>query len=320
MHLSRIDLNLLVVFDTVYAEGGITAASRKLNLSQPAVSHALARLRDLFGEPLFERHGRGVVPTPLARSIAGPVRQALASMQRTLLEAGRFEPAAAERTFRIGLREALEPSVLPRLAQALAAAGPGIRLVAARHDRARLRQDLAAGEFDLALDVLLPVAEAVPHERVLTDRLVVVARRRHPALLPRRGPLDLAGYLALGHVQVSSRRRGPTQEDFVLARLGHSRDVRLRCQSYVAACAVVAGSDLVVTMPEQYARQVVGTLDCRVVPVPVEGLVLETYMYWPENAGADAGNAWLREQVKRAIAPAGAPVARCPGTPRRSRN
>ena len=305
MHLSRVDLNLLVVFDTVYSEGGITAASRKLHLSQPAVSHALARLRELFGEPLFERHGRGVVPTPLARSIAGPVRAALASMQRTLLEAGRFEPAHAERGFRIGLREALEPAVLPPLARSLLAAGPGIHLATARHDRARLRQDLAAGEFDLVLDVLLPALEATPHERVFVDRLVVVGRRHHPALRRKRGssgaPLDLDTYLALQHVSVSSRRRGLTQEDFVLGRLGRQRNVRLRCQSYVAACALAAATDLVVTLPERYARQIVKAEDSRIVPVPIAGLVLETYMYWTESAAADAANVWLREQVQRAF-------------------
>jgi DNA-binding transcriptional LysR family regulator len=104
MHLSRIDLNLLVVFDTVFTEGSITAASRKLSLSQPAVSHALARLRDVFGEPLFERQGRGIAPTPLARSIAGPVREALGAMERTFGQAAGFEPTTAERHFRIGLR------------------------------------------------------------------------------------------------------------------------------------------------------------------------------------------------------------------------
>jgi DNA-binding transcriptional LysR family regulator len=114
MHLSRIDLNLLVVFDTVYTAGSITAASRRLNLSQPAVSHALARLREVFGEPLFERQGRGVVPTPLARSIAGPVRDALGAMERTFERAAAFEPTAAKRHFRIGLREALEPGHLRR--------------------------------------------------------------------------------------------------------------------------------------------------------------------------------------------------------------
>lgn len=305
MHLSRIDLNLLVVFDTVYTEGGITAASRKLHLSQPAVSHALSRLRDLFGEPLFERHGRGVVPTPLARSIAGSVRAALASMQRTLLEAGRFEPAQAERSFRIGLREALEPAVLPPLARSLLAAGPGISLATARHDRARLGQDLAGGEFDLVLDVLLPSVEAVPHERVLVDRLVVVGRRNHPALRRKRGstgdPLNLDAYLALQHVSVSSRRRGPTQEDFALGRLGRQRTVRLRCQSYVAACVLAATTDLVVTLPERYAKQIVKTDDTRIVPVPIAGLVLETYMYWAEGTAADAANVWLREQVRQAV-------------------
>ena len=102
MHLSRIDLNLLVVFDTVFTAGSITAASRKLNLSQPAVSHALARLRDVFGEPLFERQGRGIAPTPFARSIAGPVREALGAMERTFGQAAGFEPTTAERHFRIG--------------------------------------------------------------------------------------------------------------------------------------------------------------------------------------------------------------------------
>ena len=92
MHLSRIDLNLLVVFDAVFTAGSITAACRQLNLSQPAVSHALARLRDVFGAPLFERQGRGIVPTPLARSIAGPVRAALGAMERTFEQAAGFEP------------------------------------------------------------------------------------------------------------------------------------------------------------------------------------------------------------------------------------
>jgi DNA-binding transcriptional LysR family regulator len=311
MHLSRIDLNLLVVFDTVYTEGGITPASRKLNLSQPAVSHALARLRDVFGEPLFERQGRGITPTPLARSIAGPVREALASMQRTLGEAGRFDPGTADRGFRLGLREALEPSVLPRLVGAFCDAGPKLSLAAARHDRPRLEQDLAAGVFDLALDVLLPIADRVPHERVLADRLIVVARKQHPALRrpARRGAWDLEAYLSLEHVQVSSRRRGPTLEDAALRPLGRARRVRVRCQSHAAACGIAAQTDLVATIPEAYAQHVIDPVLHRVLPLPHEGLRLETYMYWSENSAADAANRWLREQVRRALqAGAGRPA------------
>ncbi len=304
MHLSRIDLNLLVVFDTVYHEGGITAASRKLNLSQPAVSHALTRLRDLFGDKLFERRGRGITPTPLARSIAGPVREALATMQRTLGEAGRFEPATADRGFRLGLREALEPSVLPRLGRALCAAGTRITLAAARHDRPRLEQDLSAGVFDLVLDVLLPVADRVPHERVRVDRMIVVARHDHPALgrtRRRRGAWDLEAYLALGHVQVSSRRHGPALEDMALRPLARARKVRVRCQSHAAACGIAAGTDLVATIPEAYAQHVIDTTVHRVLPLPLEGVTLETYLYWSENSAADAANRWLRERVRVAM-------------------
>jgi DNA-binding transcriptional LysR family regulator len=304
MHLSRIDLNLLVVFDAVHAAGSITIASRRLNLSQPAVSHALARLRDLLGEPLFERQGRGIAPTPFARSIAGPVRDALAAMERTLQLATHFEPAVAERTFRIGMREALEPSVLPTLTNAVCSAGPGLGLTCARHDRPRLEADLAAGEFDLAFDVRLPaVAERTPHERVLVDRLVIVARKQHPLLrrLRRRG-WNMDAYLALEHVQVSSRRRGPSPEDLALQALGRSRRVRLRCQSHAAACRAVAGTDLVATIPESYARHVLDPDSNQLVTLPLEDIRLETYMYWPANADQDAANRWLREQARAALA------------------
>lgn len=302
MHLSRIDLNLLVVFDTVYSEGGITAASRKLNLSQPAVSHALGRLRELFGEPLFERQGRGIAPTPLARAIAGPVRDALSRVQRTLGEAGRFEPATVVRHFRIGMREALEPTVLPALTRAIAVAGSGLTLASSRHERPRLEKDLATGEFDLALDVLLPIADRVPHERILVDRLVVVARKGHPALRgTRRRGLELDAYLALDHIQVSSRRRGPSPEDMALRALGKSRSIRLRCQSHVAACRIAASTDLVATLPLAYARQVLDRESNVLASLPLAGLSLETYMYWPENSASDAANRWLRDQVRQAV-------------------
>lgn len=302
MHLSRIDLNLLVVFDTVFAAGSITAASRKLNLSQPAVSHALARLRDVFGEPLFERQGRGITPTPLARSIAGPVRDALGAMERTFGQAAGFEPTTAERHFRIGLREALEPSVLPELSQVICAAGPRLCLASARHDRPRLEADLAAGELDVALDVLLPAADRVPHERVLADRLVVIARKDHPRLRRmRRSGWSLDAYLELEHVQVSSRRRGPSLEDVALQSLGRTRRIRLRCQSHAAACRAAARTDLVATVPETYVRHVLERDMYQVVELPLEGTRLETYMYWPANADRDAANRWLRDKVRTAL-------------------
>src|SRR5262245_37163734 len=119
MHLSSIDLNLFVVFDTIYAEGGTTRASQRLNLSQPAVRHALRRLRAMAEDPLLPRHGRAVTPTPLARQMIEPVRQALQGLEITLSNATRFEPASAAKRFNVGMRDALEPAIPRGLMRAI---------------------------------------------------------------------------------------------------------------------------------------------------------------------------------------------------------
>ncbi|NJD32814.1 MAG: LysR family transcriptional regulator [Gammaproteobacteria bacterium] len=303
MHLSRIDLNLLVVFDTVLAEGSITAAARKLNLSQPAVSHAVGRLRSVFDNPLFERSGRLMVPTPFARSIAAEVRSALGAIERTVNESRSFDPATSERVFRIGLRGALERAALPPLAKAVGTLAPRIGLVSERFDRRRLEQELAAGTIDVALDVLLPVSSRVRHERVMVDRLVVAARRGHPALRGlKRGRWDLATYLAQEHIQVSSRRSGPGLEDMALKALGQSRSVRLRCQGHGTACAIAARTNLVATIPESYVGTASSTGALRILPLGLKGLALETYLYWADNADHDPANAWLRHQLKQSLA------------------
>jgi DNA-binding transcriptional LysR family regulator len=126
MHISRIDLNLLAVFDTIYAEGSITRASRRLNLSQPAISHALSRLRQLVDDPLFMRQGRLMTPTPLARRIIEPVRQSLRTIEATLAKRDPFAPASAAKHFTIGTRDVLEAVVLGALMRNVAAAAPRI--------------------------------------------------------------------------------------------------------------------------------------------------------------------------------------------------
>src|SRR5262249_935344 len=115
MHLSRVDLNLFVVFDAIYAEGGITRASQRLNLSQPAISHALARLREMFGDELFVRHKRTMRPTPMARQLIEAVRQSLQGLERTLTQVDRFDPTTARKRFTVGIRDPLEAAILPRL-------------------------------------------------------------------------------------------------------------------------------------------------------------------------------------------------------------
>ena len=294
MQLHDIDLNLLLVLEAIYSEGSITGAGTKLHLTQPAVSHALARLRDLLGDPLFVREGRSMVQTSLARALMEPLRRALRGLEIALNEVARFDPRDASKSFTVGLRDTFEPQVLPPLMHRVARAAPRVRITTVRFDRRDLEAELASGRLDLALDILLPHGDTIRRRPLGVDRMVVVARRGHPGIRKRLG---LKSYLAQGHVVASSRRAGPGVEDLALARRGLERDVRLRCQHYYAACRVVELSDLLLTAPEHSVRVANLQLENRILPLPFEVPDLDVNLYWHANVENEPGNRWLRDQI-----------------------
>jgi DNA-binding transcriptional LysR family regulator len=294
MHLSKVDLNLFVVLDTIYAEGGITRAGRRLNLSQPAISHALGRLREMFDDPLFVRHGHAMTPTPLARRLIEPVRQALRSLEVTLARAESFEAATAVKRFTVGMRDAMESVVLAPMMQAIARAAPRIDVSIVRAERRELERELSAGTLDAAIDVGLPLPEDIQRQRLGQEWMTVLARRRHPRVKAR---LSLEAYLAEQHILVSSRRRGLSAEDFELARHNLTRRVRLRCQNFLAACRTVAETDLLLTMPRRYASLLNAQFGNRLLPFPLQVPAYDTYVYWHANAAGDPANQWLRQQL-----------------------
>ncbi|OFA06249.1 LysR family transcriptional regulator [Duganella sp. HH101] len=298
MHISKVDLNLFIVFEAIYAEGSITRASLKMNLTQPAISHALNRLRQLFDDPLFERQGHVMVPTPLARSIIDPVRQSLRGFEVTLNGAERFDATTSERAFSLALRDVLEASVLPPLMARVAQDAPSVGLNTLQVGRRELESELAAGTLDVAIDILLPLSNDIRRALLATDKTVVLVRRDHPLV---HGALDLDGYLKLEHIQTSSRRRGPGLEDFELSRLGLQRRVRLRCQHYFAACRAVSQTDLALTMPERLARVVNQQFGNQILPFPLQMPSLDIYLYWHANVDNDAASLWLRDQIKQAM-------------------
>jgi DNA-binding transcriptional LysR family regulator len=298
MHISRVDLNLFIVFEAIYAEGSVTRASLKLNLTQPAISHALGRLRLMFDDPLFVRQGHLMVSTPLARSIIEPVRHSLRGFEVTLNKLNRFDPASTEKEFTLALRDVLESTVLPPLMVALEQDAPHARVAAVQVDRRELESELQAGTLDCAIDVLLPLGSDVRHARILVDRTLVVARRGHPRL---QGGITLDQYLEEEHILASSRRKGPGIEDFELSRLGMQRKIRLRCQHYFAACRVVSQTDLILTMPERYARVANQQFGNQLLPLPLEMPAWDVYLYWHANVEDDPANKWLRERLTAAM-------------------
>jgi DNA-binding transcriptional LysR family regulator len=294
MQLSRIDLNLFTIFDAIYHEGGITPASKRLHLSQPAVSHALARLRELLNDPLFERRGNEMRPTPLARILAASIRESLGGLEQMLQRAGRFDPGSSSRRFTVAVREAQEIGFLPRLVQRLTEKAPNVELAAVRIERRDLEDELQSGELDAAIDVGLPVSADVRRERLSAEPLVVLARSGHPRA---QGALDLETYLNLEHVLVTGRRRGGGYEDIALGQLGMSRRIRLRCQQHAAACAIVSRTDLLATMTRGQATLVAPAANVVILPFPAAIAALEIYLYWHAHADNDSAARWFRAQL-----------------------
>lgn len=294
MDLSRIDLNLLVVLEAIYTEGGLTRAGERLNVTQPAVSHSLGRLRDLLGDPLFVREGHGMVPTPFTRNLIEPLRQNLRAMELTLNEAKRFDPSVSEQRFTLGCRDALELRVLPGLMQGLSELAPELEIATVTFRRRDMEADLFSGHLDLVTDSLLPRSRNIRHVHINTDPLVVMARKGHPALAEE---LDLATYLRQRHILVTSRRTGPGLEDFELARRGLQRKVSLRCQHFFAASRVVRETDLLLTMPGRLAGLINLDDACALAPFPLEMPPQDLYLCWHANVDNDPANSWLRERI-----------------------
>jgi len=298
MHISRVDLNLFTVFEAIYTEGSVTRASQKLSLTQPAISHSLGRLRQMFDDPLFVRQGHTMVSTPLARNIIEPVRRALRGLEVTLNGLHVFDPETTPKRFNLALRDVLEATVLPPLMRFVRDQAPLVDIAASHVERRELESELATGTLDGAIDVLLPLSSDIMHTRIYQDSTVVVAREGHPDI---KGGLDIETYLKQDHILASSRRRGLGLEDFELSRFGLERHIRLRCQHYFAACRVVSQTDLVLTMPGRYARIANKHFGNQILPFPMEVPAFDVFLYWHANVDNDPANKWFREQVMQSI-------------------
>ncbi len=315
MHLSQVDLNLFVVLEAIYREGNITRAGQQLNLTQPAISHALKRLRDLLQDPLFVRQGPHMVPTPFTRNMIEQVRQALQILEVNLSQSRNFVPEHTRRNFHLSLWEYAEALILPSLLRRLTHAAPGMSITTSRVKRRDLETELASGSVDLAIDIPMTMSDRIRHKWLLNEPFVVIARRGHPAITDK---LDLDTYLAQRHVQVSSRRRGPSLIDIELSRRGLSRQVFLRSQHNLTACMVVSQTDMLLTLPERHAQLLnpgmVNTGLNQVYPFPLPAPRLEAHLYWHESVENDPASRWLREEIEKVLAA----EPRGPGAPRKA--
>lgn len=294
----RLDLNLLRVFATIWQERHLTRAATILSLTPSAVSHAMRRLRDHFGDPLFQRQGNRMQPTPTCARMAPELIAQLERMQALLHNWGAFDPAQSRQTFRLAMPEASESVLLPPLLARLAQEAPGVTIHALRVPRAELAQMLARQGVDLAIDIPMTGMDQVLQAPLLSDDFCVLSRTGHP--ITRSGSGAALEYAGAEHIAVSTRQDGTVIEDLALIGAGLRRHIRLRCQSYSSAVAVAAGSDLLLTLPRHIALSL-QRRQTTLTPVPVELPPVRLHLYWSREHDSDPASIWLRELLHETL-------------------
>jgi DNA-binding transcriptional LysR family regulator len=305
--LAAMDLNLLVALHALLIEGNVTAAARRLSLSQSATSHALARLRERLGDPLLVRSGRRLDRTPRATALLPALERGLAELESALSGEPPFDPRTARRTFTLGTADYGQAVLLGPLLARLRQEAPGIDLFALAFPDVVERLD--AGTMDLAVVPTAPTPAGYSSTPLFEDGFICMLRAGHPAA--RGGRLSMARYLALGHLLVAPQGGPGSIVDTELAGRGHQRRVTVRVSSFLTAPILVASSDLVSTGPERLWRALAPHYPVRLLPPPLRLPRFGIHLLWHRRRDNDPALLWMRRLLEE--------VARGPVAPRRSR-
>ena len=297
MNLRSVDLNLLTVFDAVYAEGNMSRAADKIGMSQPALSLAISRFRHLAGDELFERSGRGVRPTPRARELAGPIRRALDIISGALDRTTDFDATNSDRTFNLMLGDAGELILMPKLMQWLESEGAKVRINTLPLSGADARKEMHFGNVDLYLwlEPLDSDNEEFVSRQIDLDRNVCLVRQDHPEVGEQ---LSLEQYAALRHVILRlPGGYGPSQIDRELWSHGLKREHAMTVHSFFEFPRIISSTDMIGTVPSRIARSLAQVHALRIVPAPIE-FEMPIYLSWPQALDSDSGHRWLRELLQ----------------------
>lgn len=293
MNIQDIDLNLLRAFDAVLQDKSVTGAAARLGLTQPAVSNALARLRALFGDPLFVRTPAGMDATAFARELGEPVRQALSLLESALAHGPGFDPAASTRAFRFYMSDLGQVEFLPPLVERVQRVAPAVRLEAVALDVEDINDALAAGTLDLAVGFLPGLGQPVLRQPLFRDPYVCLMRADHPLM---GKTLSKKKFIEASHVLVSYRGGHRVIEE-ALERAGLARRIALRVPHFTVVPMVLERTDLILILPARVARVFEQRGKFKSLPPPVPIPPADVGVHWHERFDGDPGNRWLREQL-----------------------
>ncbi|WP_033066998.1 LysR family transcriptional regulator [Thalassospira australica] len=295
MDISKLDLNLLVTLDTLLAERNVSHAAKRLNLSQPAISTRLTRLRDLLGDPLLIPAQRGMIPTERALELQAPLHAALEGVRQVVTESSPFDPSTATATIAISASDYVQYSILMPFLNILRAEAPGITVAWRTIDMMALEKQMAAGEVSLALTTPQATPDTLRMRKIYREEYVAIVRKGHPALSSANS-LDLETFCDLVHVIVSPDGggfHGPT--DDALSALGRTRNIALSAPGFLVVPEIIACSDMIALVPERVAKGRSHNLQMFPPPLPVTGF--DMALVWHDRATSHPMHRWLRDRL-----------------------
>jgi len=308
MNLARLDLNLLLVFDALFEEGSATRAGERLFLSQPAISNALKRLRGAVGDPLFERSAEGMRPTPRAKALAGPIRQALLQIQSALTP-DEFVPMETKRRFNVAIYNYATLLLLAPLAARVRRLAPGVDLRIHTGDAIDIEHQLDIGAIDLAIGDFTTLPGRFVTEKLFEDHHVCLMRAGHP-LLKRR--FDLKAFAAAPHLLISAIGLDHNWIDEVLRMRGLSRRVAMTAPHFLSAATILEATDLITCVPHRIQQKFGRRSRLSSRALPFRSPPLACMMAWHHHMEHEPSHAWLRchlSDVARKLDSVGSPKA-----------
>ncbi|WP_286830708.1 MULTISPECIES: LysR family transcriptional regulator [Kordiimonas] len=299
MHnFNTMDLNLLRHFACLYERRSVTAAAHQVGLTQSAMSHVLKRLRDAFGDPLFVRDGKALVPTKRADQLYAPVMEALDGLMEAVQDAAGFDPQSTDRQFTLAMADYVELLCLPQLMRRLPVDAPKAALRAFDPGNQDLPTTLQRA--DLAIARYTKAPPNYHRQTLWREEFVTVCSRSHPRL--QRADLTLDAFLAEGHMMVSTDGQGLGMVDQHLAAIGHRRTMVLKTGFFYSPLRVAAAGDLLATVPKRLAEALQHELDLRLFEPPLDLPGFDVSMVWAPHQHRDPGHAWFRRWLKKAVA------------------
>ncbi|MHC2257010.1 DNA-binding transcriptional LysR family regulator [Bradyrhizobium embrapense] len=289
MNLNSLDLNLLVALDALLRDANVSRAAMRLNLSQPATSHALQRLRDLIGDPLLVRNGARMELTPRAQALRSPLAQALDQV-RTLFVSDDFDPARSERHFRLMMPDLAVELLMPPLMEKVTRLAPNVTI-----DVVPWRSStIFTPDFARTIDLVISIGNSFKgfhRQRLYTDIDALAVRRGHPVGSKLR---KREAFLAARHVAVIIRGHNEDLIDTWLRAKGIQRRIALVVPGYIEALHVTARTDLVAFVPRRLISALAKQLSLVTVTPPLDPGIDEQHMFYPTRAQMDPGSIWLR--------------------------